>query len=278
MRIFIFSIVLIFSSCSSFQRRPASDSHITKVNHMVLDIDWTITSEVANGYKGKRIIQVEDKSYFIHDGLEEFVENLLKKDFKVSFFSGGSLKRNKELLTKIKLRDGKSLADIAYKILSKEDLTINPNAVEGDKFSVRFKKDITKVSTDLSNLVMIDDTLNFVLPDQTEHVIHTGKTFNHFENFEETKALSGEYIPKSIGEWSFARKKLIIFNGALDQAYTESQEKGISFKEAFKIETGLLQLESGEWSPYSRKMFRLGLATSQCSEAISSFIKLPANF
>lgn len=247
---------LIFSliSCTQWGRMPAS---LESEKHVVFDIDWTITSEVDQKFSGKRIIEVEGKKYFIHDGLEDFIENLLsKKDIKISFFSGGSRSRNHSLLEKIVLSDGRSLKDIAFKILSKEELTIIEGSKNNEKFSRRYKKDLKKISSDLNNLIMIDDTINFVLDKkQSEHVLFTGNTFQHFETFAQAKTAVGNYVPRTLGEWSFARNKLIILNGAIEEAYKEASDNGLPFKEAVLIQSELLNLHTGEWNDYSRKMF-----------------------
>lgn len=278
--------ILFFAvSCGQLARKPAAETYLPS-KHIVFDIDWTITSEVAPDFKGERIIEVEGKKYFVHDGIEDFVENILsKKDISISFFSGGSLTRNQSLLKQIKLRDGRSLYEIAYKILSKEDLTTVPNALATDKFSKRYKKDLLKVSRDLSQLIMIDDTEHFVLNAlQEEHVIPTGKTFEHFEKFSEAKVATGDYIPRSESEWSFARKKLLILNGAFEQAYNDLRKKGLSFKEAMKNQEQLLDLASGEWSEYSTQMLKLSavqksrlMASSQynCFQLIKPLMELP---
>ncbi|MGZ3789383.1 MAG: hypothetical protein ACXVLQ_12720 [Bacteriovorax sp.] len=255
-RLFLLAIIFSLISCAQLVRNPASQSDL---KHIVFDIDWTITSEVDVNFEGPRTIDVEGKKYFVHDGIEDLIEELLKrKDVKISFFSGGGLSRNHELLSKIKLRDGRSLEEIAYKILNRDDLTINPGALETDRFFVRFKKDLTKVSPDLENLVMIDDTEHFVLdPLQEEHVLTLGKTFKHFDHFEDAKEATGPYVPRSIGEWGLARKKLYVVGGALDTALKECDENGTSLSKALRNEAQKLNFENGEWNEYSLKMYRI---------------------
>lgn len=268
------------ASCSHGVRSPAA---IHSYIHVVLDIDWTISSEVDPSFVGKRTILVDEKKYFIHDGLEEFIENLLSKnDIQISFFSGGSKKRNLALLSQIKISDGRTLADIAFKVLGKEDLSVVPDALPSDKFSLRFKKDLSKISSDFSNLVMIDDTQHFVLnSEQEELVLFTGKTFQHFENFSDAKMLSGEYVPKTLEEWSFARKKLFILNGALEHAYQQSKVLGLSFREAVKLEESMLDLSSGQWNDYSNNLYQSALRfkiqnspTAGCVELLRPFVAI----
>lgn len=283
MRFYLLTFILVlFSACAELSRQPSS---VTKVKHVVFDIDWTISAEVKPEQKGRRIIEVEGKKYFIHDGVEEFIENLLRHDgVKISFFSGGSVTRNQSLLASIKLQDGRSLKDIAYKILNREDLTPVLNVPSTEKFYKRYKKDLTKISPDLEQLIMIDDTQHFVLNSrQEEHVVYLGKTFEHFETFKETAGLSGEYVPRTESEWSFARKKMFILNGAFHEALKDSAESGISFSEAVKIQVKNLDLARSDWNEYSNEMYKISLALNSrrklpdtgrasCVQLISPFL------
>jgi hypothetical protein len=248
--------------------------------HVVFDIDWTISSEVDKFQIGQRIIEVEGKKYFIHDGLEELIENLLQKEnTRISFFSGGSRLRNRAWLKQIKLKDGRTLEDIAYKILGFEDLTSVSGALPTDKFSKRYKKDLSKISEDLSQLIMIEDTEHFVLnADQENNVLWLGKTFNHFENFEDAKMASGEYVPRTVGEWSLARKKLMVLNGAFEQGLKDANSNGLTFREAMKNQEQQLNFVSSEWNEYSLKMLTIKRAArpkalGNCRHLISSFLK-----
>lgn len=274
--LFTFSLI----SCTQWSRAPSSRWIESSTKHVVFDIDWTITSEVDPKFIGKRIIEVEGKKYFVHFGLEEFIENLLsKEDIKISFFSGGTRSRNLGLLSQIKLSNGKSLADIAYKVLGKEDLTVIAGVKPEERFSKRFKKDLRLISQDLDQLIMIDDTQGFVFREaDNEHVIYTGKTFQHFEKFSDSISESGEYIPKTVSEWSFAQKKLMILNGAIDQAYVESKNQGITFSEAIKNQEKLLDLNRGDWNDHSRAMlYRSTLIHSSgesCKTLLIPFFKL----
>ncbi len=251
--LFLLFITLLLSACAEWERAPAS----VKSRHVVFDVDWTITSEVKPESKGSRVITVEGKKYFVQDGIEELVSNLLEKDIKVSFFSGGSYSRNHALLKAIVLSDGRTLEDIAFKILNREDLTTVPGSKPTDKFSQRYKKDLSKVSNDLSELIMIDDTAGFVLDEkQSEHVLFLGKTFEHFDTFAEAKVAAGEYVPRTVGEWSFARQKLLIINGAINHAFEEMQKSQITFSEAMKLEAREMNFVSGEWNDYSRGLLK----------------------
>nr|BDT27689.1 NLI interacting factor-like phosphatase [Bacteriovorax sp. HI3] len=277
---FIFCLFLLFSCAHEEFRSPAQES--AKPRHVVFDIDWTIVTEVtresalvSKTSKNKRIIEVQGKHYYINDGLEEFVSEILSHpEMRVSFYSGGKKSRNEELLSKIKLKNGKSLKDIAYKILNNEDLIDVPGALPEWRFSEKHKKDLSKVSKDLSELIMFDDTAHFVFEGrelQSNHVFFIGTSFEYFDNFEEARNLSGEYIPKSYEEWLLNQKKLVVLMGAFKEAYQEAVDGKVSFAEAMKQKEELLNLKDHYWNEHSRRYFKMmgGRAPVQ--------IKLPSN-
>lgn len=255
-----FLLAFLLSACAGLSRGPAS---VAKTRHIVFDIDYTIVSEVRpEGFEKRklnRIIEIEGKKYFVHEGIEDLVQNLsARENVKISFFSGGSFSRNHALLAAIKLNDGRTLENVAYKILNREDLTSVTGVPATEKFSMRYKKDLTKVSHDLDELIMFDDTEHFVLNQkQEEHVLYLGKTFEHFETFKEAVNATGEFVPRTESEWSFARKKLYIVGGAVDAAFKESEASGISLSEAMKLEAKELNLGSSEWNDYSNKMYKI---------------------
>ena len=256
-----FLFLILFScSTSTFERGPSSSKN--PVKHVVFDIDWTIASEVAPDFSGPRTIAVGGEKYFIFDGLENLIEELLSHpEVKISFFSGGEASRNHQLLKKIKLNDGRSLEEIAYKILSFDDLTPISSAKSTDKFSLRFKKDLTKISKDLSQLIMIEDTEHFVLnADQEEHVFFLGTAFKHFDQFSQAKLESGPYIPRTFNEWDLSRKRLMILEGAFSEAFNETSFRTKNLSEAMKAKQQLLDLSSGEWNEYSSKLYRMTAA------------------
>lgn len=254
--------ILFALSCTHVTSRGPSAESIYK--HVVFDIDWTLVNEIKHPtpsmLSNTRVIEVAGIHYYVNEGLEEFFEDLRsKKDIKVSFFSGGKHLRNTELLSKIKLKDGKSLKDLAYKILSQEDLVIVENAPVGARFAERFKKDLTKVTKELDQLIMFDDTPNFVLENsdnQNNHVFFIGKAFEYFETYTEASKISGEYVPKSYEQWLLNKKKLNILNVAFNEAYFEASENGISFSEVMKKKEDLLNLKSHEWNAYSSSTFK----------------------
>lgn len=265
--------VLLFSACAELARYPANTDEI---RHVVFDIDWTIISEIKEGRKvpSKRVIEVDGHRYFVAEGLEEFIQSILdKKDVKISFFSGGELVRNEELLSKIKLKDQRSLKEIAYKVLSFEDLIVM-DAPEGAPFAERYKKDLTKVSSDLDQLIMFDDTYNFSLEtkvQQSNHVFFIGSTLEYFESFKDAKGLTGKFIPRSYEQWLLSNKKLYILNVAFNEAYMESKSGNITFSEAMKRKEDILNLKSQEWNEVSEHYFKAYFKTDRIKNIQDSF-------
>ena len=271
-----FLFIFFLSACSSqLLRNPAG---VSDEKHVVFDIDWTIVSEIktAEGRKlpSTRIIEVDGRYYFITEGLEGLIENILdKKDIKISFFSGGTQERNLELLSKIKLKDKRSLKDIAYKILNFEDL-VEVDKNEGLPFFQRYKKDLSKISPDLDKLIMFDDTDNFTLETkypQNNHVFHIGTTFEYFESFKDTRGLTGQYIPAAYDQWLLNNKKFYILNAALNEAYYEASTQNISFSEAMKKQEDLLELKSHQWNELSERYYKISHQTENYKKIQESF-------
>ena len=278
-------LIFVLAGCAQLTRYPAAEAEF---RHVVFDIDWTIVAEIKpetqKKMKSKRVVEVAGHSYFVNEGLESFIQDILdKKDVKISFYSGGQRARNLELLSKIKLRDGRSLKDVSYKILSFEDLATTDAAADAPFFE-RFKKDLSKVTPDLDQLIMFDDTYDFVLntkADQTNHVFFIGSAFEHFESFKDTKELSGKYIPKTESEWMLNNKKLYILNAAFNDAYLESNSGNVTFSEAMKRKEDQLNLKGHQWNELSEHYYKNALQidfpkkiqeTFRCNEAMKVLI------
>lgn len=276
------------SSCTTPQRSPSS-----VIKHLVFDIDWTIVKEIRDENikpsNLSRMITIEGKNYFINDGLEDFIIHVLSKpDMKISFYSGGKDTRNIELLSKIKLPDGRSLKDIAFKVLDFDDLVRAENIPETAPFAERLKKDLSKISLDLKNVIILDDTDNFFLDStigdrqQRQSFSFIGKAFLFFDHYHQTKDQVGEYVPKSYDSWLLDRKKLYVLKEAFESAYQESLEGSVFFSEAMKKQEELLNLKSFEWNEWSKKYFNLSnknessfgkkkMNRNFCHEGISTF-------
>ena len=275
--VLLFFCAQFLISCAQFERNPNSISK--PIKHIVFDIDWTIVAKVeANSNFSQRVVNVGDEKYFIYDGVETMIEKLLDHpEVRVSFFSGGSKERNHQLLKLIKLSNGKSLEDISYKILNYEDLNKIEKTSDNDTFAKRYKKDLKKISNDLTNLVMVDDTEHFVLNvEQEDHVLTLGPTFKHFEKYSDAKIENGPYIPKSYSEWSYAEKKLILVDEALNEAIEQSDQSDIALSEAMNNQKKLLDFNSGEWNDYTRNLYllRSNLQLMNCYELFVPFFNI----
>lgn len=285
MTMFSFTIYLfLLSGCAEYARRPAEVSSVS-VQHIVFDIDWTMVAEITNPTKtqlqSSRVIVVDGHTYFINEGLEEFIENLNSlPDVRISFFSGGTLSRNNQLLEKIKLKDGRSLKQISYKVLGKEHLVAVPDAPSTAKFAERYKKDLTLISDDLEQVLMFDDTKDFVLESkasQKEQVFFTGTAFLPFESFQDVGTQKGDYIPKSYDEWLLDRKKLFIIHGAFKEAYAD-WKSGVNnslLPRLMKEKEKQLNLASHQWNRYSRSLWKPAISpvsNKRCSQLIENFL------
>lgn len=217
---------LLACSVTVPNRYPSS-----KEIHIILDLDWTIVSPVENVLTGKNIISVEGELYRLHEGAKELLEQLFRTPgVKVSFFSGGSRERNFQLLSQLKLFDGNENAySRAYKVLSKDDLTRLESVPETARFSEKFKKDISKISKDLDNIIIIEDNPFFAInKEQSKSFLFLGQTYKYFESFEESqlamKNLKNpteqelKYYPRNWIEWKLNRDRLKILHQTLNES------------------------------------------------------------
>lgn len=243
----LISCLIWLASCSgpAINRHPANQEL-----HVVFDLDWTLVSPVENAITGKKIIQVGEESYRLHNGAVELLEKLFKTPgLKVSFFSGGPRERNIELLSKMELFNGNSNAhEMAYKVLSREDLTRLENIPESARFSEKYKKDLTKISSNLENIVMIEDNPYFALnPEHSKSFLHLGETYKYFESYEEAQSaikklknptkVELSYYPKNWISWKVNYDRLQLIQHSIEEVLN-GKNGNLSFR------TGLI----GKWS------------------------------
>ena len=282
---FIAYFLILFSllGCSSLSMPGALRAISSEQNiNVVFDIDWTIVSnfdpELTN-VPPQKMYHAEGKTYVLRDGVTSLIEYLLSKNIQVSFFSGGTKIRNQELLGQILLHDGRSLLDIAYKIKSDEDLTKIPNALETAKFSEKFKKDLTKISKDLDNIILLDDTPNFYLnEEQKMNLIWFGPTYEYFEEYKDSLSYKGKYKPQSFEQWSVDRNKMLLIKNHIERALFEMKEKKISFLRAMKLIEVKMNYPTGALNPYTVnfikkiKPLKNDLESNQCTSLILPFL------
>jgi hypothetical protein len=220
-------IILIFCGCATSSRKIASEEAIYDI---VFDIDWTIVYQVREKYIGSAgVMKIGEEYYHESFDLISLMDDLFARpNVRVSFFSGGSSERNMELLAKIKLSNGKSLQEMAYKILSLNDLEIRPGVNPNDssvKFSKKYQKNLLRVNSDLKNVMMIDDIENFLPTEQSDHMFFLQKTYEFFPSFSAaetarlTNELRADYIPSSYQEYIGEKHKLAWVKDVLDRSF-----------------------------------------------------------
>lgn len=277
---FLFLLILfVFWGCQHpFSRTPQSEK--AKPIHVVFDIDWTIVSNFEEGVSkvpASKILSVEDKKYIPREYLVDLIENLLNEGMIISFYSGGSKSRNETLLKMIKLSNGKSLFDIAYKIKNFEDLYRVPGTVDTDSFTTKYKKDLLKISDDLDQIVLVDDMKNFFKgKEQEANMLFLGPTYKYFETYQEAKLFQGEYRPNSVEEFNFDKSRFKLVNEILIDAKNSSESEGISFRDAVVDLSKKIDLESGHFNEFSLQALKKVNAKSlplskNCSKLISPF-------
>ncbi|WP_044557440.1 hypothetical protein [Halobacteriovorax marinus] len=225
----ILFIALLYS-CSLSLRAPSS---VNSQIDIIFDLDWTLVKQVdAVVGDDSNYIHVGDEIYRLGDGAVELLDFLFSKQgIRVSFFSGGKFSRNSELLKKIKTRHGNAF-DLAYRVLSYEDLT-KVSSDEGLSFSKRFKKDIRLVTQDVSNTLLIDDDQRFLLSESyRKNLLWMGETYKHFESFTDITNFSDQYVPLSQEQWQYDRRKLYFIKDILEK----SLEKRENFLWAVRFE------------------------------------------
>jgi hypothetical protein len=265
---FLFLFVLV--SCSGHlkhsSRELASEEDFI---HVVFDLDWTLISQIEDPKRIElnpdKYIKVGDEFYRVADWAEEVITDLVKNPrVKLSFFSGGGVERNHEVLKILKLVDGsgRSFFDVADKILSRPDLTNLIDQVGEDvRFSERYKKDVRKFTPDMEKVILVDDNNFFALDESYKrNFLWLGPTFNHYENKEELLgarqlAPTDIYIPSKPGQWKLNRNKLLVVWGVIREALEGNSS------------------DNGFVSRIARKVVSLDLAGGENNTNIDAFLK-----
>lgn len=242
--------------------RTLAESKSAHARHMVFDLDWTLFSEFDSSLikpDPSRVFVVEGKSYYLTPYAEELIRFLIEAKIKVSFFSGGGESRNLGLLEKAKLNDSRSFQSIAYKILSKPDLTVM-STDEALSFSERFKKDLTKITDNLDAIVLVEDNKNFALDSiQSKNIFWLGPTYQVLTKMEDVELVEPNYLPPTKEAWDLANHKLLIIKEAIREAMYLEESQGISFKEAMHMLQNRLKFDEQKYSAYSRNLKNKGL-------------------
>jgi hypothetical protein len=213
--------------------------------HVVFDIDetlfYTYVDETTPG-----AFKLADGDYYVPTKWAREVITALYEDprVRISFYSGGGNERNIKLLNQFKLVDSEqTYADIAYKILGKNDLAeINPKP-NSEYFPDLYKKDLRRITLDLENVILVEDIKDFVIPSQRQNVLWNGLTFYYNKSFKEVKEKLGkgltDYMPSNHLEWYAERHRLALAYEYILRAMDKADNDGFTFVEALdKVMTG----------------------------------------
>lgn len=242
--------------------------------HIVFDLDWTIFSNAPDTRPVNltRVYWSEGKAYRLQDYVEEVMQALSKNPrVKISFMSGGVHERNVTLLKQVKLPDGRSLYDLAYRVLAFDDLTdLYPEVPQVQmKFTEKYKKNIEKISKDINQVIIVEDVKDFVLPHQRNSVLHLGNTYEVFESYAEAKALHATtpdrpYVPASLRDWRRDRFRILGAYEVMVQSIEEFEsQKAVPGKTLVNIMQEKTQLNRLEMAKRGmRRLHREGLCRS----------------
>ncbi len=189
--------------------------------HIVFNLEGVLTQGVPEANLAfldkSKIITVNGAHYRIADGAIEALRRLAAMpDVKISFFTDLPKDRTEALLQALQLTaDGsKTAKSIAFRILTKEDQTTeNPP-----------KKDLSKVSTDLNNLLFFDRDATRVVDAHQGNVVSTGPVFFHYDSFEQAQKKAAEM--KAANESSYQQLAQSIPQA--EQAYRLHQARVIA--------------------------------------------------
>jgi hypothetical protein len=247
------------------QRAPASSQTID----IVFDLDWTLIKQLKRGEKltGDNILYYQDEVYRLNDGALELLEYLnSKKNIRVSFFSGGGKFRNEAVLKKMKVGKG-SAFDMAHKILSKDDLEVRSQDTSLT-FTDRYKKNLLKVNSDLSNVLIIDDDIRFAAnADQERNFLFLENVKYHFESPSDIHFGGGQFDPKTKAEWFFDKNKIYIVSDILENSLDEEDFLG-----AVKENRSKWDFKNNRFSPSQAKIFARKFPSTDCHDIMFKFL------
>lgn len=193
---------------------------------VVFDIDLTIVANIpasgkdplrdpADPRRGTVDIQFVDEGaakaerYRVFDGMTDLMEKL-KADprVRVSFFSGGTEARNESLLREIKLPDGTSLWDLAQgRVYGRNSMTATGKGPL-HRIRDRFKKDLTRINPDLSDVIIVDDIKEFVPESQAGHMLWIGEDFPYPERHHVLTPVTPDLLARERNKYQWISSKL----------------------------------------------------------------------
>lgn len=250
----------------------------TQALDIVFDLDWTLIGEVKSttDIAASEILVYEQERYRLLPGARELIRSLLAEGrVRISFFSGGQRERNEAVLKQVMV-DGQSLYDLAYKVLSRGDLTDLSAEVASDaRFSERYKKDLRLVNPDLTKVIMIDDNDLFAVDEsQRRNFIWLGETFENLEHYstQATLKMQAKYRPKNYSSWLSSRLKLPVVDLILKDVLKESPEDwNIERMRELVVRS---RLQKGSWSSFKSKALAVlpALAPRSCAHGAELLI------
>jgi hypothetical protein len=151
---------------------------------VVIDVEGTLVQGVpkdkVTNYPADELIEAAGKTYRIAPYARSLLFQLSRQpNVRVSFFSEESEDATNGILQKLMLSapDSKrSAKDIAFKVLNKTDLTSSA------------KKDLTKISSNLDRVILVDDNPDITPTQQSRNVASVGPSYFAFETFDSASA------------------------------------------------------------------------------------------
>lgn len=180
--------------------------------HVVFDLDWTlfyISNSDSVQKNSVDVVQYQGTFYRLAPGTIEVIDMLFRQGHEISIFSGGEPQRNQFLTQQVLIQLHKKNSQFRFfKQLDFRHLTMKSNLL-GLRFADRWGKDLLKIDSDLTQIILIDDIAKFSLPLQQSNLMHLNQTYNDHPYFTtQVSANDSEYDPPNQVEWYKERHKL----------------------------------------------------------------------
>jgi hypothetical protein len=176
------------------------------VYDVVFDLDWTLFYPLKS--PSETSVLAGKDSYQMADHAIDTLTGLYFRGHRVSLFSGGTRERNQALAAflQTKIQEQGASDFQFYKILNFDDLSHRPDVPETASFSKRYMKDLSKINTDLSRVILVDDSDGFAVKGQEKNLFWLGKTYDFKKEYVENHV--DPYAAPSFEEWKRERNKV----------------------------------------------------------------------
>ncbi len=230
----------------------------------VFDIDdvlvTAVDAEKTSEIRKEKLIDVQGVSYRITDGAGEFIESLLQiPGAHISFFSANSQKRNRELLSKLKLPGGRNALDAASSVLSVKDLTtkwdFSANAFQEETGEVmghsdpdlesklpefrnshNVKKDLRRIQgINLDRAIFFEDVRANAYQGQERNLLEIPTGYSRWEQPSFDENIVPQLIERSGQggvEFFQSRNRLMWARGFVDWVIEQAQKEGMTVADA----------------------------------------------